>query len=137
MDTVKMLNQIFQVCVIPLLGILTAYLVQFIQVKKNELIASTDSELQKKYLNLLADTITKCVQATNQTYVDALKEKNAFTPEAQKEAFNKTLNAVLSILNDEAKTYLNKALGDLNAYITNQIEAQVKAAKQAQTEEKK
>jgi hypothetical protein len=137
MDTVKMLNQIFQVCVIPLLGILTAYLVQFIQVKKNELIASTDSELQKKYLNLLADTITKCVQATNQTYVDALKEKNAFTPEAQKEAFNKTLNAVLSILNDEAKTYLNKALGDLNAYITNQIEAQVKAAKQAQAEEKK
>ena len=137
MDTVKMLNQIFQVCVIPLLGILTAYLVQFIQVKKNELIASTDSELQKKYLNLLADTITKCVQATNQTYVDALKEKNAFTPEAQKEAFNKTLNAVLSILNDEAKTYLNKALGDLNTYITNQIEAQVKAAKQAQAEEKK
>jgi hypothetical protein len=136
MDTVKMLNQIFQVCVIPLLGILTAYLVQFIQVKKNELIASTDSELQKKYLNLLADTITKCVQATNQTYVDALKEKNAFTPEAQKEAFNKTLNAVLSILNDEAKTYLNKALGDLNAYITNQIEAQVKAAKQAAEEKK-
>lgn len=135
MDIVKMLNQIFQVCVIPLLGILTAYLVQFIQVKKSELIASTDLDLQKKYLSLLADTITKCVQATNQTYVDALKEKNAFTPEAQKEAFNKTLNAVLLILNDEAKTYLNKALGDLNTYITNQIEAQVKAAKQA--EEKK
>ena len=135
MDIVKMLNQIFQVCAIPLLGILTAYLVQFIQVKKSELIASTDLDLQKKYLSLLADTITKCVQATNQTYVDALKEKNAFTPEAQKEAFNKTLNAVLLILNDEAKTYLNKALGDLNTYITNQIEAQVKAAKQA--EEKK
>ena len=36
-----------------------------------------------------------------------------------------TLTAVLSILNDEAKEYLTAIYGDLNTYITKQIEAAV------------
>ena len=36
-----------------------------------------------------------------------------------------TLNAVLAVLSDEAKEYLTAIYGDLNAYITNQIEATV------------
>jgi len=36
---------------------------------------------------MLDDTITKCVIATNQTYVDSLKDKNAFDKAAQEEAF--------------------------------------------------
>lgn len=31
---------------------------------------------------MLGNTIETCVIATNQTYVNALKDKNAFTPEA-------------------------------------------------------
>ena len=36
-----------------------------------------------------------------------------------------TCDAVLSILSQEAIVYLTSAVGDLNAYITNQIEAEV------------
>lgn len=125
MDTVTLLNQIFSLCIVPLLGVLTAFLIQFINVKKAELIAKTDNELAAKYLDMLAATIETCVIATNQTYVDALKDKNAFDAEAQKEAFTITYNAVSEILSAEAKEYLSSIVGDLQKYITEQIEAAV------------
>ena len=126
MNWLEMLQQIFQVCIIPLLGVLTTYLVMFIKNKSAALQEQTDNELYKKYIALLDETITKCVIATNQTYVEALKDKNAFDPEAQKKAFEMTYQSVLAILSKDAQEYLTEAVGDLNAYITNMIETQVK-----------
>ena len=124
-NILQMLSQIFEVCVIPLLGILTAYLVQYIATKKDALIKQNDNALAAKYITMLSKTITDCVIATNQTYVDSLKTQGKFDAEAQKKAFNMTLTAVLSILNDKAKEYLTAVYGDLNTYITKQIEAAV------------
>ena len=122
----EMLMEIFEVCILPLLGILTAYAVKYIQVKKEEIAVQTDNVLAEKYIKMLADTISDCVIATNQTYVDALKGQNAFDKEAQKEAFRKTSEAVMVILSDDAKNYLSTVYGDLDKYITMQIEANVK-----------
>lgn len=129
MNWLEMLQQIFQVCIIPLLGVLTTYLVMFIKNKSAALQEQTDNELYKKYIALLDETITKCVIATNQTYVEALKNKNAFDPEAQKKAFEMTYQSVLAILSKDAQEYLTEAVGDLNAYIVKSIEAQVNANK--------
>ena len=93
--------------------------------KKDALIKQNDNALAAKYITMLSKTITDCVIATNQTYVDSLKAQGKFDTEAQKKAFNMTLTAVLSILNDEAKEYLTAIYGDLNTYITKQIEAAV------------
>ena len=120
-----MLQEIFKVCIVPLLGILTTYFVIFVIAKAKELAEKSDNEVTAKYINMLTQTITDCVIATNQTYVEALKDKDAFTAEAQKEAFNKTYNAVLAILSDDAKEYLTNAFGDLEAYIKSKIEAEV------------
>ena len=122
---VLMIREIIEVCLIPLLGVLVTYLVKYIGIKSKELEASTDNELAKKYISLLSSTITNCVIATNQTYVETLKKQGKFDAEAQKEAFNMTLNAVMALLTDEAKQYLSEIYGDLNTYITNQIEATV------------
>lgn len=129
MNWLEMLQQIFQVCIIPLLGVLTTYLVMFIKNKSTALQEQTDNELYKKYIALLDETITKCVIATNQTYVEALKDKNAFDLEAQKKAFEMTYQSVLAILSKDAQEYLTEAVGDLNAYIVKSIEAQVNANK--------
>ena len=126
----EMLQKIFEVCIFPLLGILTGYLILFINKKSKELQAQTDNELYKKYINMLEQTIVNCVIATNQTYVDALKEQGTFDAEAQKEAFRRTYDQVMTILNDDAKVYLEAAVGDLNAYITSMIEAQVNINKE-------
>ena len=129
MNWLEMLQQIFQVCIIPLLGVLTTYLVMFIKNKSAALQEQTDNELYKKYIALLDETITKCVIATNQTYVESLKDKNAFDIEAQKKAFEMTYQSVLAILSKDAQEYLTEAVGDLNAYIVKSIEAQVNANK--------
>ena len=97
--------------------------------KSTEITNKVDNDMADKYIAMLADTISACVIATNQTYVEALKKNNAFTAEAQKEAFNLTYNAVMAVLTDEAKQYLTAIYGDLTAYITNKIEAEVNISK--------
>lgn len=133
MDILMLLQQIFEVCIVPLLGILTAFLIQYINAKKVEISTNVDNKLANKYINMLADTITKCVIATNQTYVDSLKDKDVFTVEAQKEAYQKTMDAVMAILSEEAKTYLTNTFGDLETYLQAQIEATVSANKKTPT----
>lgn len=129
MDWLKILQEIFTVCIIPLLGILTKYLVDWIQTKKNTLIQQEENEIKQRYIEMLASTIETCVIATNQTYVNALKDKNAFTPEAQKEAFEITKNAILTILGEEGQDYLKQIYGDLNIYIMKEIEKNVNIQK--------
>lgn len=131
MDWLNILQQIFELCVIPLLAIITRSLVIYISTKKDELKNKTDNELAKKYLDLLNDTIANCVIATNQTYVEALKKENAFTADAQKAAFEKTYQAVIATLSEEAKKYLPEVVGDLQTYITQKIEASVNQNKAA------
>ena len=125
----ELLTQIMEVVVIPLLGILTAYVVKVVNAKLAETAESRKNELEKKYLDMLSDTITDCVIATTQTYVEALKKQGKFDEEAQKIAFEQTYNAVMDILSEEAKKYLNEAIGDLNLYITQKIEAEVNVNK--------
>lgn len=127
--TMEMLQQIFNICIIPLLGVLTTYLVLFIRKKTEQLKQETDNELYQKYMDMLSETIVNCVIATNQTYVEALKDKNAFDEAAQKEAFTMTYQAVLNILSQDAITYLNEAVGDLDEFIRQMIEAQVNVSK--------
>ena len=124
-----MVTQIIQVCLIPLLGVLTKYLVDFLNAKREELKAKTDSEIAKKYTDMITETVINCVIATNQTYVESLKKGNAFDKEHQAEAFDKTMQAVLAILSEDAKKYITETTGDLNTYLTQLIEAQVNILK--------
>ena len=130
METTELIKQIFEVCLFPLLGVLTTFLIIFISKKAQELKATTDNELYHKYIDMLEQTIINCVIATNQTYVDALKAEGKFDAEAQKIAFQKTYDSVMAILSEDAKSYLNEAIGDLQTYIINQIEAQVNLNKE-------
>lgn len=126
MDWMKMLQEIFYVCIIPLLGVLTGYLVSFLKAKGNQMAENADNALASKYIKMLTETICTCVVATNQTYVEALKKEGKFDAEAQKKAFQMTYDAVMSILSKEAKDYLQNIYGDLDTFLTNAIEAQVK-----------
>lgn len=129
MEWMSLLYQIIEVCVIPLLGILTAYIVKYINAKSEEIQIQIDNDLADKYVNMLAETVTACVIATNQTYVESLKKQGKFDIEAQKEAFNQTYNAIMAVLTNEAKLYLTNIYGDLAAYITARIEAEVNMSK--------
>ena len=127
MDWMNLLYDIFDLCIIPLFGVLVAYVVKYINAKGNEIAANVDSELASKYIVMLTTTIADCVVATNQTYVEALKKEGKFDKDAQAKAFQMTYDAVMDILTDDAKEYLANFYGDLTLYLTKRIEAEVVA----------
>ena len=129
MDYNELITAIFQVCIIPLLGVLTSFFVKWVNAKAENLKAQTQNELQKKYLDMLDKSISQAVIATTQTYVDTLKKQGKFDKEAQKEAFNKVYESVMLTLNEEAAAYLETAIGDLQEYIVNKIESDVRLTK--------
>lgn len=129
MTTNELISTIFQVVILPLLTVLTGYAVKWVNAKAKELKATTDNVYTHKYIEMLQDTIIKTVIAVNQTYVDALKQQGSFDKAAQEEAFKRVYETVLLSLNEEAYEYLNNIFGDLQTYITTQIEAAVKEYK--------
>lgn len=125
MDKVELFNQIFQLCIVPLLGVLTTFAVQFFRTKIAEMKAKEENEKVLKYLDILNKTIEECVIATNQTYVEAMKNQNIFDLDAQRAAFLMTSQNVYSIMSEEAMRTLSLAFDDLDELIRQKIEAEV------------
>lgn len=78
----------------------------------------------------LLDIVTKCVSATNQEFVGDLKEQGKFDRDQQEKAWNSTKEKINKILDSESKEILEKAYGDLNSYINQSIENEVKLQKE-------
>lgn len=129
MNWLELLYKIAEVCLIPLLGVLTAFFIKWLKAKEAELLVKVENDAADKYIAMVTQTITDCVIATNQTYVETLKKQGSFDTEAQKIAFQKTLDAVIAILSDDAKAYLSELYGDATAYLTTRIEAEVNLQK--------
>ena len=129
MDWMIILSQLFEIVIFPLLSIGVIYLISLIKAKIQELKQKKNNDLYHKYLGMLEDTVVSCVLATTQTYVDSLKKQGKFDAEAQKIAFEMTYNNVMAILADDAKEYLQNAIGDLQIFVNNKIEAEVLATK--------
>lgn len=129
MNWLELLGQICELCLVPLFGLLTAWLINFLSKKSEEIKAKTKNDKIDKYIDILNNVICECVLATKQTYVDNLKKENIFDVEAQKIAFQKTYDNVMGILTDEAKNCLAEAYGDLTQFITSKIEAEVSVTK--------
>lgn len=128
-QVLDLLKQIFEVCIIPLLGVLTTWLITYIRAKKIESKKRYNLDVISQTLDSLEKLVVDCVLATKQTYVDELKKTGKFDLEAQLAAFEKTKNAVLNILSDDTKALLNSVVGDLGIYITQLIEAAVNSTK--------
>lgn len=111
------------------ISVATPYVVVFLRKKSANLTAQTDNAKAKQYINEATDAIATAVTAVSQTYVDALKKDNAFTKEAQLEALERAKNTALSIMSEEAKTFIVTAYGDLTTFLTAKIEEKVRVQK--------
>lgn len=81
------------------------------------------------YIREISAAVVTAVQCTNQTYVDALKEADSFNEAEQKAAFDMALAACKASLSASAQDFIQQTFGDLEQYLTTQIEAQVRAQK--------
>lgn len=125
----EFLSTLLQAVLITAIPIISAFIGKGVKAFANHLSAQTDNELAKKYLKEAADAIEEAVAFTNQTYVDTLKKSGTFTKENQEEARQKSLDKVVALLTAEARKFLEEAYGDLNSYLLNRIEPEVRRQK--------
>ena len=126
----EFLKDIFLAVLTAAVPMLTAYLVVFIRKAGDSAAANTESVKAKTYITEVAEAIAAAVAATNQTYVDSLKNAGKFDWDAQKEAARKALEACLASISPAAQSFIEAAYGDIREYLKTRIEAEVRAQKQ-------
>lgn len=125
----ELLFQILQAVIIAVVPIISAYAVKLIKQTAEKIKTDADTEKEKSHIAEIAKAISDAVAATSQTFVDALKKNGEFTLEAQQEAAEKALSACLASISPAAKAFLEQLYGDVNAYLANKIEAEVRRQK--------
>lgn len=106
------------VLVTGLVGWLTTYLTKLLSQKIK------DKDLAN-WLTQITEIILNAVKVTYQVYVEALKDKNMFDAEAQKEALERAYKMVLSQLTDDAKNFIKENYGDIETWVKAQIESAI------------
>lgn len=111
------------------LSSLIVVLIRFLIKKLNVCLEKHGCETLQFYYNKVKEIVDMCVQATNQTYVNKLKDEGNFNKERANDAFDLTYSSVKSI----AGNYLKEIFGEDNTaamtFISNLIEETVKQYK--------
>lgn len=108
--------------IIPLITLLESKLIKWISSK-------IDNEKTSKYIAEATTIVLDAVKCVFQTYVESLKKEGNFNKDAQLIALNKAKDIVLTQLSDDIKGYINNNFGDVNSWITTQIEASINTLK--------
>lgn len=105
-------------------------LLTLIGTKLTKCIESNTVNTQSTALLTQATTIVvNVVKSVTQTYVDSLKQSGSFDLDAQKTALSKAKEAALTQMNDQVKTYLSNNYGDIDSWLTHQIESTINSLK--------
>ncbi len=108
--------------VLPLITLGGTKLIQYLNSKIKD-------ENAKRILTSIGTSVERAVRVVFQTYVESLKKSGTFDKEAQKTALVIAKQEVMRELDIEAKEFIVNNYGDLNAFITNQIEATISLLK--------
>lgn len=104
--------------ILPLISFLGIKLSQWLSTKIKD-------EKAAKLLTQATGIVVTAVKSVFQTYVESLKNSGTFDKTAQLEALNKAKAIVTSELTIELKDFIVSNYGDLESWITNQIEASI------------
>ena len=103
--------------------ILTGLLVWLMSIVTNWINSKIKDKNAAKILTSITTLVTNVVQATYQSYVEALKGTDAWTKKAQEEALNKAFTTIKSQLNNEGIKFIEENYGNVEEYIKTLIES--------------
>lgn len=129
MDMEHVMDLVWELILIPALGVLGVYIVNFIKAKTEKLKAEVNNEQINKYISLAENAISKAVIAVNQTYVETLKKQGCFDEEAQIHAFESAKEMALAMMTEEVKVIVSHAVADFDTWVDTTIENMVSANK--------
>ena len=125
----EFLSTLLQAVIIAAVPVCAGAIIKGIQAGARYLASRAENETARKYLEDTADAVSTAVTYTSQTYVDRLKSSKQFSQENQEEALQKAVEQAEKLLTAETRAFLEKAYGDLNAYLISRIEAEVRKQK--------
>jgi len=113
--------------------VVTAVILPLISYAGARLIAWLNAKIKdenaKQQLIVATDIVMNAVRSVFQTYVETLKKNGTFDKESQKVALIKAKDDALAQMSDEIKDYITKNYGDLETWITTQIESTINILK--------
>ena len=122
-----------QVFVNILVSVISAAILALLSFVGTKLCTFIDTKVKDTKGNALLKQATtvvlNAVRATFQTYVESLKNSGTFNGDAQLVALNKAKDTILSQLTNEVKDYIASNFGDLNSWVTTQIESSINLLK--------
>ena len=125
----EIMRNIFLAVITAAVPVLTVYIIIFIRKAGDNAAANTANVTLKTYIAEVTEAIAAAVAATNQTYVDSLKNAGKFDADAQKEAARKALEACLTSISPAAQGFIEAAYGDIREYLMTRIAAEVRGQK--------
>lgn len=114
----NIIETVLMAIIVPLLGFAMKKLNAWLNTKIHNDTAS-------KYIQISTDMVYDIVGSISQTYVNMLKQEGSFDSEAQKKAFNDAMKMAKSMLSQEAKDILSETYGDIDKWLSMQIESAV------------
>lgn len=119
---INIISAVVTTVLLPLITWAGTKLIQYIGTKvKNEKAVT--------FLKTATDIVLNAVRSVFQTYVESLKASGAFNKEAQLTALGKAKDIALAQFGDDVKEYLTKTYGNLDGWLTNQIESTINLLK--------
>jgi len=112
------------VMIVAVIAIVGAAFFFFSKFAKADAQSSKSEYLQTMFAHI-GETIESVVHHTNQTYVNELKNSNRFDIDAQRCALNISQATALNMLNAEAISLIGQTHGDVQKWISTQIESVV------------
>lgn len=119
---INIISAVVTTVLLPLITWAVTKLIQYIGTKvKNEKAAAL--------LSTATTIVLNAVRSVFQTYVESLKASGSFDSAAQVEALKKAKEIALSQLGDDVKEYISTNFGNLDGWLTNQIESTINLLK--------
>ena len=116
-------------------AVVTTVLLPLITWAGTKLIQYIGSKVKNEKAAMLLTTATNvvlnAVRSVFQTYVESLKANGSFGSDAQVEALKKAKDIALSQFGEDVKKYITTNFGNLDGWLTNQIESSINLLKNA------
>ena len=125
----NLLMELLYVVLIGAIPIVSKYLIQQIEAKKNEILKDDKTKDFQNSIEGAMSLVEKVVDYVSQTYVDALKKEGKFDAVAQQNAYNKAVEALEKLMDDDMKHILINVYGDLSTWMKVAIESYIKSNK--------
>ena len=118
----NILSVVVTAVVLPLISYAGTKLISYLNAKVKD-------ENVKLHLTSATTIVTNAVLTVFQTYVDSLKKNGSFDKDAQLEALTRAKDIALSQMTQELKDFITTNFGDLDNWLTIQIESSINLIK--------